>query len=157
MRTVAAGTALDTSIAGTHTLTVTATSLDGETTSQSLTYTVTAPVTPPATTTAPPTTTTPPSNAFTIKTLTGAASGALNLTLSLPGAGTVKVTETAAGVGTVTASAHEGRGGTCKLTTALSKKLQAKLKCKHVKRVKVTITFTPSGGSKRTVSKTVSL
>jgi hypothetical protein len=166
--TVAAGAALDTSTAGTHTLTVTATSLDGETASQSLTYTVTAPATPPTTTTTPPpsttppatkppTTTTPPSNAFTIKTLTGAANGALKLTLSLPGAGTVKLTETATGVGTVTASAHEGRGGTCKLATALSKKLQAKLRSKHVKRVKVTITFTPTGGATRTISKTVSL
>jgi hypothetical protein len=39
----------------------------------------------------------------------------------------------------------------------LSKKLQAKLRSTHVKRVKVTITFTPTGGATRTISKTVSL
>jgi mucin-19 len=157
--TVAVGAALDTSTAGTHTLTVTATSLDGETASQSFTYMVTAPTPSPAPSPSPSSGggSTPPSNAFTIKTLTGAASGALKLTLSLPGPGSVKVTETVAGVGTVTASAHENRGGTCKLATSLSKKLQTELKRKRVKRVKVTITFTPSGGSKRTVSKTVSL
>jgi mucin-19 len=156
--TVAAGAALDTSTAGSHTLTVIATSLDGETASESFTYTVTAPTPSPSPSPAPSSggSSAPPSSAFTIKTLTGAASGALKLTLSLPGAGSVKVTETVAGVGTVTASAHGSRG-TCKLTTTPSKKLQAKLRRKHVKRVTVKIAFTPNGGTTRTVSKTVSL
>jgi mucin-19 len=164
--TVASGAALDTSIVGTHTLTVTATSLDGESMALGYTYTVTAPPSPPTTTTTPPTTTTttppltttaPPSNAFTVKTLTGAASGALKLTLVLPGAGSVKVTETVAGVGTVATTARESHAGTCKLTTALSKKLQAKLRRRHVKHVTVKIAFTASGGGTRTISRTVSL
>jgi hypothetical protein len=161
--TVADGAPIDTSTTGVHMLGVSATSEDGFIYRLGATYTVTAPPSPTPTTTPQPTTPpatptpAPPSSAFSVKALTAAASGALRLTLTLPGAGTVKATETLAGAGTVSASAHASAAGTCKLTTALSRKLQTLLKRKHVRRATVRITFTPTGGSARTVAKTVTL
>jgi len=117
------------------------------------------------TTTTPPTTTTPitvvaPSNAFTFSK-PRASSGNVLLTLQVPGAGAISVKATAkVGKKTITfatGKATRSAGGTAKLT--LKPTSAAKKALKKAKRLKVslTITFTPTGGTAKTSTSSLSV
>jgi ABC-type phosphate transport system substrate-binding protein len=100
---------------------------------------------------------TPPSNAFSIA---GAKVKGKTIVLSLvlPGAGKVQIKATGGGVtvANVTASVSGGKGS---VTLSLSKAALSKLaKIKgHKFSVKITIAFTPTGGSKASKTKTLTL
>jgi hypothetical protein len=101
--------------------------------------------------------TTPPSNAFSIA---GAKikGKAISLSLVLPGSGSVQVKATGGGVtvSSVTASVSGGSGTvTLSISKAALKKL-AKVKG-HKLSVKITVTFTPTGGSAASKVKTLTL
>jgi ABC-type phosphate transport system substrate-binding protein len=107
---------------------------------------------PPTTTTTTPTTTTPvtpvvPSNAFSIASAKVKGKDIV-LSLVLPDPGTIQVKATGSGVtvGSVSASASGGKGT---VTLAISKAALGKLaKAKgHKLSVKITVTFTPTGGT----------
>lgn len=125
--------------------------------------------TPPATTppaTTPPATTPPvttvPSNAFTLGSSSSKSTG-LTFKLTLPGAGTVlakataKVGKKTITVGTV--SAKPTGAGTVTLTIKLSSKAKAALKKAKGKKlsVKTVITFTPNGGTAKSVTKSLTV
>ncbi len=118
---------------------------------------------PPVTTTTTPTTTTPgvtavvPSNAFSIASAKVKGKDIV-LSLVLPDPGTIQVKATGGGVtvGSVTASTSGGKGT---VTLAISKSALSKLaKAKgHKLSVKITVTFTPTGGTAATQTKTLTV
>jgi hypothetical protein len=140
---IASGGALKTKVPGAHVLTVTATSSDGLSTSDTFNYTVLA------------------DNRFTVSKVTAGKAGALSFQLRLPGAGSVKAVELASKnitFGTFTTTVAEKRTlkVTIKPTRAGKKLLVAPSSTSstapiHVK-VKLEITYTPKGGVKKTVT-----
>lgn len=100
---------------------------------------------------------TPPSNAFS---LAGAKvkGKAITLSLVLPGAGSVQVKATAGGVTVASVTANVS-GGNGSVTLAISKAALKKLaKVKgHKLSVKITVTFTPTGGTAASKVKTLTL
>lgn len=132
---VASGGALDTKSPGPHSLTVSATSVDGLVTTDTVNYTVL------------------PDNHFTISKVNPKPGGALAFQLALPGAGRIKVLELA---GTTTFGSYKGRvSGKRKLTVTVKPTPQGTALLTASNSVKVTleVTYTPNGGVKRTVSK----
>jgi hypothetical protein len=145
--TIASGHRLDTRDPGQHTLTVTATSSDGVTSSAAYDYTVL------------------PDNRFTVSDVTAKGGGALTLKLKLPGQGRVTVSETGprrtrfAGF---TRRVSDAASFTVRLTpTAAGRRLLAPVTVKKGKKktttiptvkVTLTITFTPKGGVKKTIT-----
>jgi hypothetical protein len=140
---IASGGALKTKIPGDHTLTVTASSSDGLSTSDTFNYTVL------------------PDNRFTVSTVQAKSGGVLSFQLGLPGAGAVKVVELGpknvtfgkytATIGqkrTLNVSVKPTPAGT-KLLTPAATKTPTRIK------VKLTVTYTPKGGVKKTVIKHV--
>jgi hypothetical protein len=151
---IASGGALKTKIPGDHALTVTATSSDGMSTTDTFNYTVL------------------PDNRFTVSTVQAKSGGALSFQLRLPGAGAVKVVELApknVSFGTFTATVAQERTlkVTVKPTPAGKKLLVAPVatktktgtttkKAAPIKvKVKLEVTYTPKGGVKKTVTKRV--
>jgi hypothetical protein len=133
------GSALDTAAPGAYTLNVVATSQDGEHTTATITYHVVA-----------------GSNRFTVKRLKGAKSGALSCTVSLPGNGTLSVLEVAKGFSTGRLE-NVKKAGSLSCSLPVNKRLAARIRSKHLKTVKVSISYRPSDGSKRTITRTVRL
>jgi hypothetical protein len=141
---IGSGGALKTKDPGKHTLSVTSTSTDGLSTEQDFNYTVL------------------PDNRFTVSHLQAKKGGSLAFQLRLPGAGAVKVVGLAPK--NVTFAKYNGKVGqlrTLKLTiepTPAAKKLltppASKTASTRVK-LKLTITYTPKGGVKKTVTKHV--
>jgi hypothetical protein len=105
---------------------------------------------------------TPPSNVFSLPSRK-LSSTLITYTVQVPGAGTLKVVATAkVGRKTITGasiSAHVSGGGKVTVKLRLSAKARAALAKAHGRKLKFTVkfTFTPTGGSARTVSKTVTI
>jgi ABC-type phosphate transport system substrate-binding protein len=112
-------------------------------------------ITPPAVT--PIITVTPPSNAFSI-TSAKVKGKDIVLSLQLPDAGKVQVKASGGGVTVASVSAGVS-GGKGTVTLAISKAALTKLvKAKgHKLSVKITVTFTPTGGSAASQSKTLTV
>ena len=135
--TIAPNGALNTRATGVHTLTVDATSVDGLVTEKIIQYTVL------------------PDNRFTVSHVKAAKSGALHLTLALPGPGMVRIVATpgrttfAKLVRTVTAKR------TLRLTlapTAAGATLAKALVAGQTLHLRVVVTYMPRGGVKRAVT-----
>jgi len=132
---VASGGALDTRSPGPHSLTVSATSVDGLVTTDTVNYTVL------------------PDNHFTISKVKPKQGGALGFQLALPGAGKIKVVELA---GTTTFGSYSASvSGERKLNVTVkpTPSGDALLTASNSVRVTLKVTFTPKGGVKRTVSR----
>ena len=132
---VASGHALKTKLPGVHSLTVSATSVDGLVTSDTINYTVL------------------PDNRFTISRVRPGAGGALTFQVALPGAGTVKVVESA---GRATLGRYAGSvAGPRKLrvTVKPAAPAAALLSDGSPTRASLSVAYTPKGGVKRTVTK----
>ena len=142
---VASGGALKTKLPGDHTLTITATSTDGLSTTDTFNYTVR------------------PDNRFTLSGLRAKKGGNLALRLDLPGAGVVKVvTVESKNVTFGRYTAKVGNRRTLKVIlrpTPAGKKLLTPAGTATPARVRLrlTVAFTPKGGVKKTVTKRVSV
>jgi hypothetical protein len=152
---IASGQALKTRIPGVHSLTVTATSADGLSTSDTFNYTVL------------------PNNRFSEYAVQTASAGVVSFDLGLPGAGTIKAVEVGpkhVAFGTFTATVGQKRtlkvtvrptpAGKKLLVAPVSTKQTSSTKTTKAKkaapvRVKITltVTYTPTGGAKKTVTK----
>jgi hypothetical protein len=133
---VASGGALDTRSPGRHSLTVSATSVDGLVTTDTINYTVLA------------------DDHFTVSSLERKGAGALGFTLALPGAGRVKVVELAAGgvtFGTYARTVASARNIT--LIVHPTPAGQTLLSTSAPVKVTLQVTFAPTGGVKRTVTR----
>jgi hypothetical protein len=133
---VASGKALRTTQAGSHSLTVTATSSDGLSTTDTFDYTVLS------------------NNRFTVSAIKHNSAGTISLRLGLPGAGKVKVVELAAhgvtfGRYAVSVSAERTLHVKVKPTPAG----KALLKKGTTAKIKLEVTYTPKGGVDRTLTK----
>jgi hypothetical protein len=130
--TIASGAAVNTRAPGQHTFTATATSLDGLSTSSTVTYTVLA-----------------PPNSFKIKSVRANRKGMITVSLSsLPEPGTVTVTERVTKVPHFSVRESVGSKPTLKFTVSASKRLRALLKHRRVT-VRLTIAYTPTNGVTR--------
>jgi hypothetical protein len=142
---IASGSALKTKLPGDHTLTVTASSADGLSTSDTFNYTVL------------------PDNRFTVSAVQAKRGGVLSLQLGLPGAGAVRVVELGPknvtfGQYTATVGQKRTLNVTVKPTPAGTKLLiptATKTASPTRVKVKLTVTYTPKGGVKKTVTKHV--
>jgi hypothetical protein len=144
--TIASGGKLDTTTPGAHTLTVTATSSDGLSTSDNVNYRVL------------------PDSRFTITNVSPKRRGALGFVLALPGPGTVKLLELGPKhvvVGTDTVKVTQKRHlkvdlkptkAGVKLLTPATGSGSAKGSGAVKLGVKLEVSFTPKGGVKRTVT-----
>jgi hypothetical protein len=132
---VASGGALDTKSPGPHSLTVSATSVDGLVTTDTVNYTVL------------------PDNRVTISKVKPKQGGALAFQLALPGAGKIKVLELSGKTtfGSYTTSVRGERK--LKVTVKPTPSGQALLTAGNSVRVTLEVTYTPKGGVKRTVIK----
>lgn len=160
---------LDTTTLGLHVYIVTATSKDGQDGASTISYTVVSPPPsppppppppPPPALTPPQPAPRPPSNAFTLAPFSSAkplvnSCGVARLRLTLPGPGAVKLVETAAPTASVfgRAEAVAARAEALRLTVKPNRH-GARLVKRH-RRVRLTIkvSFTPSGGANRVVTK----
>jgi hypothetical protein len=133
---IASGAPLKTKVAGLHSLTVSATSVDGLITTDTVTYTVL------------------PDNRFTIARIKPTTSGAVSFQLTLPGAGKVKVVEVGAHnatLGQYTGSV--GRARKLDVTVKPTGSGGALVAGGTSTHVTLDVTYTPKGGVKRTVTK----
>jgi len=100
---------------------------------------------------------TPPSNAFVLRKVSGARNGRITLSLQAPSAGTFRVKATTGGktYDTAQRALTSLRSATL---TLVPNPTARKLLRKHSRvRVRVSITFTPIGGSPRTATRTVTI
>ena len=144
---ITSGEPIDTTTAGPHTFTVTATSKDGQTGSATVTYTVIS-----------------PSNRFTLSRFKRWRGGAVPVQVKVPGPGAI----------TVLAQARAGRharpfrfatrrraarrAGAVTLRVAPNARLRRLIRgTTTTVRITVSVTYTPTGGLRRTVTRTVRL
>jgi hypothetical protein len=132
---IASGGALNTKLPGSHTLTVSATSSDGLVTSQDINYTVL------------------PDNRFTLTSVVTKANGTVSFLLALPGAGSVSVRELAGRRTFGTYSGHISTARKLKVTIKPSPAGKRLLGGGHAQRISIQVTFAPTGGVKRTVTR----
>jgi hypothetical protein len=143
---------------GSNTITVTATNADGGATTVTRTVTLSVPPppppeSPPASASNPPAT---PSNAFTITSLKVTKTGKGTLVVNLPGKGSLAFALTAPKLGTVGRASASPTGGKLTLHFKLSKKCLKALK-KHSLKAKGKVTFTPTGGTASSQTKSIAL
>lgn len=152
--TVANGASIDTSTAGLHSFTVNAASSDGLTSSTTVTYTVQQPAAGKVPSPPQPKVT-PPSNHFKVIGHHAATSGVVTLELKVPGPGNVTVLQRKGRSGALFGSA----GATPHNATVLRIKLHPTTRGKRLltrgatsTHVTLRVTYTPLGGSPRTVA-----
>ena len=131
---VKSGQKLATKLPGKHSLTVQAIDAIGDVFSDEVDYTVL------------------PDNVFTIGRLTAHAGGSLGLTLALPGAGAVTIKEFA-GSTLVSSKSAKVHGKTKLAQTLAPTRAGAKLLARGGVKVKLQVTYTPTGGRKNTVTR----
>jgi autotransporter-associated beta strand protein len=153
---VPAGAAIDTATLGTHSFTVTATSADGAITTKTVTYSVVAAASSPpttGTTPAPPTGSTP-SNRFTIVSVKVSRSGVATVRLNgLHGPGTL--TLAARPAGRPSYSVHRALSSADRaLTIVLAPSRRVRAAHRRLS-ARLTITYTPRGGTPRTATRTI--
>jgi hypothetical protein len=133
---IASGRALPTKLAGAHSLTVTATSSDGLSTSDTFNYTVL------------------PDNRFTVSRIEHNSAGTISLRLGLPGPGKVKVVELAPqGVTFGKYAVSVGAKRTLHVKVKPTPAGKALLKKGTAARIRLRVTYTPKGGVARTLTK----
>lgn len=132
---VASGHTVNTKVPGSHTLTVSATSVDGLVTSQDVDYTVL------------------PDNHFTLTKLGAKSSGLVSFLLTLPWAGSVTVRELDGHHTFGTYSGHVNGPRKLKVTVRPSAAGKALLTGGSAQRIAVAVTYTPKGGVKHTVTR----
>jgi len=132
---VASGHTLNTRVPGSHTLTVSATSVDGLVTSQDVDYTVL------------------PDNRFTLTKLSGKSNGTVSFVLTLPWAGSVTVRELDGRHTFGSYSGHVSGQRTLKVTVHPTPAGKALLTGGNAQRIAIQVTYTPKGGVKHTVTR----
>ena len=130
---VANGALIDTAKAGTHAFTVTAKSRDGGVGTEIAFYTVA------------------PDNHFKLGRTRVDPDGSVDFTVRVPGPGAVTVLESVGARPFARGHAAARRAGSVRLTVRPSASGRLDVQQGHVKRVSVTVTFTPSGGTRRLV------
>lgn len=134
---VANGTLIDTSKAGAHTFTVTATSRDGGIDTDIAFYTVA------------------PDNRFKLRRPRVGSDGSIAFTVRVPGPGAVTVLEANGSRPFARGQATTRRAGKVRLTVRPNSAGRRAVQQGHVKRVSVTVAFTPRGGTRRFVRLTL--
>jgi hypothetical protein len=92
-----------------------------------------------------------PSNTFTATAKAGKTPSAVTVSAKVPGPGSISVS----GSNVKTASKHAGAAGTTTLKATLTNKATKSLKRHHQLTVAISVRFTPTGGTGKTVSKSV--
>jgi uncharacterized repeat protein (TIGR01451 family) len=134
---VANGALIDTSKAGAHTFTVTATSRDGGIDTDIAFYTVA------------------PDNRFKLGRPRVGSDGSIAFTVRVPGPGAVTVLEANGSRPFARGHATTRRAGSVRLTVRPNSAGRRAVQQGHVKRVSVTVAFTPRGGTRRFVRLTL--
>lgn len=131
---IASGGALKTKAPGSHSLTISATSVDGLVTTDTIDYTVL------------------PDNRFTLSRVRPSSGGGLGLRLALPGAGRLVIAERS---GRVTVGSYTRRLTAARRIAVTLRPTAAGqgLVSAGSTRVTLTVTFTPTGGVRRTLTK----
>ena len=149
---------------GANTLVATATDTDGNTAQARRTVTRVTAASRPPTGSPPPPSPLPPSNQFTLRLKRPKAGAkAIKATLTVPGQGTIRARLRASlkrpprTVTLAKARRTPTAAGQVRLTLQLSKKALRLLRKRHELRARLSVTFTPSGGTARTKTKRVTL
>lgn len=132
--TISSGGKLDTKVPGAHTLDVEVIDAAGDIVDDDIDYTVLA------------------NNAFTITKVKNSSGGVLRFTLALPGAGKIKVTEVDGKV-TFGKDTTTVRGKKTLKVTIRPTKAGLALLAKGTAKIKLEVTYTPTGGEAKAISK----
>jgi hypothetical protein len=147
--------------AGANTLTATATDADGNTAGALRAVTrATTPATVPPTTQPPAPPARPaPSNRFTLSVARAKDRKSVKLTLRVPGAGAIRATmKRATRTGTLATGRKTAKNaGKVTLTLRLSKSALKALRRSHTLKARLSVTFTPTGGTALTKTKRLTL
>ncbi len=147
-------------VPGANTLTATATDADGNIASAQRGVTrVTTPATVPPTQPPAPPARPAPSNRFTLSVARAKNRKSVKLTLRLPGAGAIRATmKRTARTGTLaTGRKTVKNAGKATLTLRLSKSALKALRRSHTLKARLSVTFTPTGGTALTKTKRLTL